>query len=75
MPIVRNRTGAHAAEPDIDPDIMMKGPPFAIPVKPGQPPVSLVVAIEPGDLRGFLLALGLIFGLVAILGVSVLPGY
>ena len=66
--------------PDIDPEEMMAGSPFAIPPSPGQLrprplPKVLAVAMEDGDLVAFLTAIGLIVAVVAALGVSLLPGF
>jgi len=75
MPISTDRAEATAAMMDIAADIGRQGSPFTIPTRPGQPRVRLDEAIEPGDLRGFLIALGLVCGLIALFGFSVLPRY
>lgn len=68
------RLAAHAAHEDnIDAEAMMARSPFAIPPKP--PGQKVAQAMEQGDVRSFLLALGIIFGLVAAIGFAVLPGY
>ena len=74
MPISTSRAEAAAAMMDIAGDAGAQGSPITIPTRPGQP-VRLDEVIEPGDLRGFLIALGLVCGLIALFGFSVLPRY
>jgi hypothetical protein len=70
MPISRNRAAMAIA-----PDTGLEGSPFTIPAKPGQPRAMPVEVTEPGDLFGFLIALGLVCGLIALFGFAVLPRY
>ncbi|MBL6455724.1 hypothetical protein JMJ55_10340 [Belnapia sp. T6] len=72
-------------EPQIAPKTPLRESLIAIPPKPSTsrlmttplpapvPPPAPAQAIEVGDLRGFLMALGLVFALTALVGLSVLP--
>ena len=61
--------------PDIDPEEMMAGSPFAIPPSPGRTGPRLAVPPEDGDFTAFLAAIALIVALVSAIGVSLLPGF
>ncbi len=61
--------------PDIDPEEMMAGSPFAIPPNPTLSRQTLALVMEKGDFGAFVIALGLIFGLVSLIGISVLPNH
>lgn len=61
--------------PDIDPEEMMAGSPFAIPPSPTLSRQTFALVMERGDFGAFVTALGLIFGLVSLIGISVLPGH
>ena len=61
--------------PDIGPEEMMAGSPFAIPPSPGRSGKVLAVAMEDGDFTAFLAAIAFIVALVSAIGVSLLPGF
>jgi hypothetical protein len=69
-PVDRRRHALPMDDTDLAPDVIMQGSPFAIPAKP--PGSKVELAVEQGDFGAFLTALGVVFGLVALVGLVML---